>query len=71
MRIAVIQGARNHKPPARLRRLLLRLVLVVLVPLLLVQAGIYAAWYHSRLAKEEEGQSESCRDGGGHVSRIM
>ena len=44
-----------------MRRLLLRLVLVVLVPLLLVQAGIYYAWYLSSLAKEEKENLDAAR----------
>jgi PAS domain S-box-containing protein len=36
-----------------MRRLLLRLVLVVLVPLLLVEAGLCAGWYWNRLAGEK------------------
>jgi signal transduction histidine kinase/HAMP domain-containing protein len=35
------------------RAVLLRLVLVVLLPLLLVQAGIYVAWYYSRWTETE------------------
>ena len=57
----MIQGARNRKPPTRMRRLLLLLVLVVLVPLLLVQAGIYAAWYYGRLVIEENVTVNSAR----------
>jgi PAS domain S-box-containing protein len=36
-----------------MRRLLLRLVLVVLLPLWLVEAGLCLGWYFSRLAEEE------------------
>lgn len=42
-----------------MRRLLLRLVLVVLVPLLLAQAGIYTAWYYSRLVIEDHATVDS------------
>ena len=38
---------------ASVRAVLLRLVLVVLLPLLLVQAGIYVAWYYTRWAETE------------------
>jgi PAS domain S-box-containing protein len=38
---------------ATMRSALLRLVLVVLVPSLLMQAAIYTVWYHTRLAEEE------------------
>ena len=55
------QVPNGRRPPASMRRLLLRLVLVVLVPLLLVQAGIYAVWYHSRLAEEEQANLEMAR----------
>jgi PAS domain S-box-containing protein len=44
-----------------MRRLLLRLVLVVLAPLLLVEVGIYASWYYSRLALEEQANLENAR----------
>ena len=37
-----------------MRGMLLLLVLVVLLPLLVVQAGIYVAWYYSRWAEEEQ-----------------
>lgn len=57
----MIQSARNPKPPAKMRRLLLLLVLVVLAPLLLVQAGIYAAWYYGRLVIEENATMNSAR----------
>jgi PAS domain S-box-containing protein len=45
--------SRRRHTVAGMRRLLLRQVLVVMLPLLLVQAGIYTAWHHSR-AKEEQ-----------------
>ena len=41
-----------------MRDRLLLLVLVVLVPLLVVQAGIYVAWYHHRWAEEEQANLE-------------
>ena len=44
-----------------MRRLLLRLVLVTLAPLLLVQAGLCVAWYYSSLAKEEKANLEAAR----------
>ncbi len=47
--------------PTSVRGVLLLLVLVVLLPLLLVQAGIYAAWYHSRWAEEERANLEVAR----------
>jgi signal transduction histidine kinase len=49
----VIEALRRHLSPASMRGSLLRLVLVVLIPLLLVQAGIYAAWYYSRWNEQE------------------
>ena len=48
----MVQGVRNSHPPANMRRLLWQLVLVVLVPLLVVEAGLCAGWYWSRLAEE-------------------
>jgi PAS domain S-box-containing protein len=44
-----------------MRRLLLRQVLVVMLPLLLVQAVIYWLWYQSRLAEEEHLNLEMAR----------
>jgi PAS domain S-box-containing protein len=56
----------NHVPngrrsPASVRRVLLRLVLVVLLPLLLLEAAIYACWYHGCLTDEEEANLKAAR----------
>lgn len=44
-----------------MRRLLSTLVLVVLLPLLLVQIGVYVAWYHNRWAEEKHTNLEIAR----------
>lgn len=44
-----------------MRRLLSKQVLVVLLPLLLVQIGIYVAWYHNRWVEEEQTNLEIAR----------
>ena len=41
-----------------MRGVLLRLVLVVLLPLLVVQAGIYVAWYYTRWTEEAQANLE-------------
>lgn len=43
---------------------LLRLVLLVLVPLLVVQAGIYVAWYYTRWSEQTIGTLETAREAG-------
>ena len=45
-----------------MRGALLRLVLVVLTPLLLVQAGIYVAWYYTRWAEQETATLETAQE---------
>jgi len=47
--------------PGSVRQSLLLVVLVVLLPLLVVQTGIYVAWFHSRRANEEEANLEAAR----------
>ncbi len=44
-----------------MRHALMRLVLVVLVPLLVVEAGILATWYHTRRSGQEEANLEAAR----------
>ena len=57
----VNEAPNARRSPAGMRRLLSRLILVVLVPLLLVQAGIYVRWYYSRLADEQQANLEMAR----------
>ena len=45
-----------------MRGTLLLLVLVVLVPLLVVQAGIYAAWYYTRWSEQEAATLDTARE---------
>ena len=44
-----------------MRHALMRLVLVVLVPLLVVEAGILATWYYTRWTGQEEANLEAAR----------
>jgi PAS domain S-box-containing protein len=53
--------ANGHRPPAKMQRQLLFLVLLVLTPLLLVQAVVYTAWYRDQLAAEEQANLEIAR----------
>ncbi len=45
-----------------MRAALMLLVLVVLMPLLVVQAGIYAAWYHSQWSEQRTATMETARE---------
>ena len=45
-----------------MRGMLLLLVLAVLLPLLVVQAGIYTAWYYSRWSEQETATLETARE---------
>ena len=46
-------SGRRWSPFGTMRRALCTLVLIVLVPLVAVQAGIYWSWYHNRCVEEE------------------
>ena len=45
-----------------MRGMLLLLVLAVLLPLLLVQAGIYLAWYYNRWSEQEMATLDTARE---------
>jgi PAS domain S-box-containing protein len=57
----VNEVTQSRLSPATMRRLLSRLVLVVLVPLLLAQIGIYVAWYRNRWSEAEEANLRTAR----------
>ena len=52
----------SRRPAASMRTALVQLVLVVLLPLLVVQAGVYAAWYYSRWSDQVAGTLETARE---------
>jgi PAS domain S-box-containing protein len=59
---SVSRAVRSRGFPASMRSVLLLLVLVVLAPLLIVQAAIYTAWYHTRWSEQEMATLETARE---------
>ena len=57
----MIHAAGHRRFPVTMRGTLILLVLVVLIPLLAVQAGIYTAWYFSRWTQQEQSNLEQAR----------
>jgi signal transduction histidine kinase/HAMP domain-containing protein len=58
----VNQAMPSRRPAASMRGILLRLVLLVLLPMLLLQAGIYTAWYYSHWSQQSIATLDTARE---------